>query len=195
VQGAQLVFETKGGTKVVAMSDAVAPMTDANGMLDFGLVGGSMGADRIVVRHADAEAVIVANVISLAAAGYPALDEVEGAVRWDTLMQAGLRFRAETVEAEFPAAVARLDGQAVKLAGFMMPLEPERLQKRFLLTSNPPSCFFHVPGGPAGAIEVFSERGIEATWEPVVLEGRFQTLARSELGVVYRLHEARAVQP
>ena len=76
-----------------------------------------------------------------------------------------------------------------------MPLEPALKQRRFLLTANPPSCFFHLPGGPAGAVEVFASEGIEASWDPVVLEGRFEPQRTSKAGVVYRLHEARLIKP
>ena len=83
----------------------------------------------------------------------------------------------------------------VKLSGFIMPLDPDIEQRHFLLTSNPPSCFFHIPGGPAGAVEVFASEGIEATWNPVVIEGRLETLDTGEYGVIYRLQDARAVEP
>lgn len=72
-----------------------------------------------------------------------------------------------------------------------MPLEPEQKQKHFLLTSSPPSCFFHLPGGPAGAVEVLAPKGIDATWDLLVLDGRLETIERSEMGVVYRLHDAK----
>jgi hypothetical protein len=147
------------------------------------------------VRHGDAAAELLVNVISLKAAGFPSIDDIEGVLPWSELMKARLRYRGDAVEAEFTEAIAAHDGKIVKLAGFMLPLEPDLRQKRFLLTSNPPSCFFHVPGGPAGAIEVLAETGVETRWDPVVVEGRFETLGRSELGVVYRMSGARAVGP
>ena len=68
-------------------------------------------------------------------------------------------------------------------------------QRRFLLTSNPPGCYFHIPGGPAGAVEVFAAEGIEASMNPFVLEGRFEPQQNSETGVVYQLHDARLISP
>lgn len=76
-----------------------------------------------------------------------------------------------------------------------MPLDPDLKQHRFLLTSNPPSCFFHIPGGPAGALEVVSRTGIEASWDPILIEGRFETLQTDEYGVIYRLHDATVLEP
>ena len=110
-------------------------------------------------------------------------------------MGARIRYRDDSVSVEFPEAVQVKSGEQVKLSGFMMPLEPDLKQRRFLLTSNPPSCFFHIPGGPAGAVEVLASEGIEATWDPIVLEGRFEMLGTDEFGVIYRLHDAELSAP
>lgn len=154
-----------------------------------------MGLDEITVEFGGVRAEILVNIISLRAAGFPAPPTVEGGLPWEELMEARIRYENFVLVAEFPAAVAERAGETVKLSGFMMPLDPDLQQRRFLLTSNPPSCFFHVPGGPAGAVEVFSDEGIEMSWDPVVLEGRFEPQPRSEIGVVYRLHDARLLIP
>ena len=96
---------------------------------------------------------------------------------------------------DFPKEIEVHAGQKVKLSGFMMPLEPEYKQRRFLLTSNPPDCYFHIPGGPAGAIEVFATNGIEPAWGPIVLEGRFEPQHESDTGVVYQLYDAELISP
>ena len=44
-------------------------------------------------------------------------------------------------------------------------------------------------------MEVLAQDGIEASWDPIVIEGRFEPLETSETGVVYRLHDARLVKP
>lgn len=80
----------------------------------------------------------------------------------------------------------------IPLARFKIPLEPESKQRHFLLTSSPPSCFFHIPGGPAGAVEVFAPRGVKASWDLLLLEGGLELQEYSEDGVIYRLHEAKA---
>ena len=169
--------------------------TDEFGVVDFAVVGGEMGLDRVRVEFGDASTEILVNVISLRATGFPMPLAVEGGVSWEDLMQARIRYQDMTVFADFPAAITDLAEQTVKVSGFMMPLEPDLKQRRFLLTSTPPSCFFHVPGGPAGAVEVFAKEGIEVSWDPVVLEGRFEPLQTSEIGVVYRLYDARPVTP
>ena len=106
-------------------------------------------------------------------------------------MRSSVRYDGNQSIVEFPESVSVLSGETVTLTGFMMPLDPDPNQRRFLLTSNPPSCFFHIPGGPAGAIEVLAPEGIEASWSPIVIKGRFETLSQSEYGVIYRLHDAQ----
>jgi hypothetical protein len=179
----------------IAIGEAGSVVTDDTGTIEFGVRGGVMGEDLIRVRHGKAEALIRLNVISLRAAGYAPLLQVKGAVEWDRLMQAELRYDETSVTARFPPDIAALDGKLVKLVGFVLPLEASEKQQHFLLTSNPPSCFFHIPGGAAGAVEVFATKGIAVVDDPVVLEGRFQALGSSTEGVVYRLRDARLLRP
>ena len=110
-------------------------------------------------------------------------------------MQAKVTYGDEWLTTAFPDSVLAKAGQTVKVAGFMTPLEADMKQRRFVLTSNPPSCFYHVPGGPAGAVEVFAPEGVEVSWDPVVLEGRFEAHEKSENGVIYQLHDAQLVTP
>lgn len=196
VVGAAPVFSIEG-TSLLLEPNEVSPRTttDERGVVEFAVVGGQMGLDRVEVKLGEASAEILVNVISLQAAGFPMPPVVEGSVPWEDLMQARIRYEEMMLVADFPQAITDRAGQTVKLSGFMMPLEPDLKQYRFLLTSNPPSCFFHVPGGPAGAVEVLASEGIEVSWNPVVLEGRFEPQRKSEIGVVYRLHDARQVTP
>ena len=196
VMGAEPTFSIEG-TSLLLKPNEVSPRstTDASGMVEFAVVGGQMGLDRVEVEVGEARAEFLVNVISLQAAGFPMPPVVEGGVPWEDLMQARIRYEEMMLVADFPQAISDRAGQTVKLSGFMMPLEPDLKQRRFLLTSNPPSCFFHVPGGPAGAVEVLASEGIEVSWNPVVLEGRFEPQQKSQIGVVYRLHDARLVTP
>lgn len=192
VRNAEATFELAGSSRVVPMSEH--ERSNAFGLLEFGVVGGKMNSETLKITVGQQSVDLRLNVISLEAAGYAGFDDTQGGLRWEQLMAARLKFDADgRASAEFPDAIAAMDGEPVRLIGFMMPLEPEQLQKHFLLTSNPPNCFFHVPGGPAGAVEVFAETGIAASWEPVLLEGRFETVQNNEMGVVYRLHQAREI--
>ena len=194
VSGARPTWRIEGSSRITEVSSAgLEAPSDDSGMVEFGVQAGRMGADELTITLGPVRQSVVLNVISLAAAGYPSLEGIEGALPWEQLLGATVRYTEDTLTAQFPAAIAQHHRQSVRLAGFMMPLEAEQKQKRFLLTSNPPNCFFHVPGGPAGAVEVFSDTGIEASWDPIVLEGRFETLPSSDSGVIYRLRGARQV--
>ncbi|MEM7611646.1 MAG: DUF3299 domain-containing protein [Pseudomonadota bacterium] len=195
ILGATPLFEVKGSSLLLEPIE-ISPRssTDEYGVVEFAVVGGDMGLDEVSIRIDDVETQMLVNVISLEAAGFPEPLVVEGGIPWQDLMSARIRYEEARLVVDFPEAISSRAGETVKLSGFMMPLEPEMKQSRFLLTSNPPSCFFHVPGGPAGAVEVFAADGIEVSWNPIVIEGRFEPQSSSDIGVVYRLREARIVE-
>ncbi|MGB1557864.1 MAG: DUF3299 domain-containing protein [Oceanococcaceae bacterium] len=196
VVGVKPVLRLRGNSQIESLSESQAGLqTDEQGHFEFALIGGAMGLDTLSASVHAASAEMQINVLSLEAAGYPDPASVEGTVPWSELRQAKVRWSEDgSVRSEIPAGVKKHHGQRVKLAGFMLPLEPERKQKRFLLTSNPPSCFFHIPGGPAGAIEVLTDTGIEASWDLLVVEGIFESLSHSPEGVVYRLRDAKTAR-
>ena len=196
VEGAAIDLKLTGGSRLVQpdeLSDRAT--TDVIGLVEFAVVGGPMGLDQVDLSIGDAKETVLFNVISLRAAGFPALPEVEGGLTWGELMSARVRYEDMSLVADFPKSISERSGEVVRVSGFMMPLDPNLKQRRFLLTSSPPSCFFHVPGGPSGAIEVLSEVGIEASWDPVVIEGRFEPQSTSKIGVVYRVLDATLVTP
>lgn len=196
VSGADPSFILEGTSQLLEPEEVSArATTDEYGGVEFAVVGGQMGLDRLDVTVGDERIPMLVNVISLEAAGFPTLPELEDGLRWNDLMQAEIRYEETKLVAEFPEAVAERAGETVRVSGFMMPLDPDLEQHRFLLTSNPPSCFFHVPGGPAGAVEVFAKKGVAMTWDPVILEGRFEPQHESTAGIVYRLHDARVIRP
>ncbi len=190
VEDAEPTFSIEGTSMLLQPEDiSMQPMTNQYGIVEFAVVGGEMGLDRVAVEYGEASTEILINVISLQANAFPTLTEGEGFLSWNDLMQAQVRYEDMTLFADLPEVVAERSGDTVKVTGFMMPLEAGMQQHWFLLTTHPPSCFFHVPGGPSGAIEVFSEEGIRVSWDPVVLEGRFEALEESD-SAVYKLHDA-----
>ncbi len=181
-----------GGSRIIKLEESNSgAVSNEYGQFDFAVIGGAMGMDTLSVRAAGQTTRARINVISLKAAGFASPEDIEGVLSWTELTQARVEYTDTGLTAEFPPAIADLNGKPVKLAGFMLPLEAQRRQTRFLLTSSPPSCFFHIPGGPAGAAEVVAPKGIEVSWDLIVLEGRLETLSSSEDGVVYRLLDAQ----
>lgn len=192
VRGAVPTVTTERDSRFVAMGDEGAT-SDRFGEYWFGLVGGSMGDERLEVTFGDAMDSAVLNIISKRAKQYGWLEDIEGVLDWSRLLEADIERDGEKISATFPDDVQEKNGQTVKLAGFMLPIETALKQGRFVLVSNPPGCFFHIPGGPAGAVEIYAKKPLEMSWDPVVLEGRFEALEADETGVVYRLHDARSV--
>ena len=178
------------GTSRLELSDFVSA---EDGVMNFGLITGQMGLDTVTASIGDAKVEFAVNIISLRAAGFPQPQEVEGGIPWSDLMSAKLDYSEAGLTATFPQSIQAMAGETVKISGFMMPLQPDLKQTHFLLTSNPPSCFFHIPGGPAGSVEVVAAEGIEVSWDPVVLEGTFEPQESSNIGVVYRLVDAKVV--
>ncbi|MEM7583968.1 MAG: DUF3299 domain-containing protein [Acidobacteriota bacterium] len=194
VQGLLPTVTPEGDSRFIPLNGEDA-VSNKFGGYAFGIQGGSMGEERVEIVADKAVESVILNVISLRAAGYGWLEDVEGVLSWTQLFKAEIEWGEEQLFATFPDEVLAENGQTVKLAGFMLPLETTRKQKHFVLASNPPGCFFHIPGGPAGAVEVFAKEPLEVTWEPVLLEGRFEAQETSEMGVLYRLHEARSAGP
>ncbi len=193
VEGAEPRFALEGTSRLLEPKDvSTLPMTNEYGIVEFAVVAGQMGLDRIAVEYGNVGIEILVNIISFRATTFTMPTVAEGLLSWDDLMQAQVRYEDMTLLAEFPASVTERSGETVKMAGFMTPLETDTKQNWFLLTTHPSSCFFHIPGGPSGVVEVFAEEGIEVSWDPIVLEGRFEALEKSD-SAVYRLHDARIV--
>jgi uncharacterized protein len=123
----------------------------------------------------------------------------EGVVGWDTLgdldvtteVIAPLQARFHT---DYSEEIRALDGQEVKLMGFIYPLEGGLEHKRFLLTAWPPSCPFCLPAGPSQMVEVFCEEPVEFTEGAILMAGRFELLEDDSSGMYYRMRGAKEVE-
>ena len=193
VRGLRPTVKPERDSRFIALEGEDAVTSGAGGY-SFALLGGTMGPEAVEIAVGDAVKPVVLNVISLRAAGYGWLADVEGAVDWTQLFQADIDWGEQELTATFPDEIMAKNGETVKLAGFMVPLEATEKQSRFILASNPPGCYFHVPGGPAGAVEVFAKKPLEWSYDPLMVEGRFEVLEKSESGVLYRLHDARSIE-
>jgi uncharacterized protein len=122
------------------------------------------------------------------------LPDLPGVVPWPLLGSVKVKAVRDRFVPEFPASVARLHRQDVKVQGFMMPLEAGDSQKHFLLTVTPQTCAFCVPAGPEGIVEVRTRKPVKVTFEPVVVAGRFEVLKDDPMGVYYRINDGEAVR-
>lgn len=93
-------------------------------------------------------------------------------------------------EVVFSKDVKKLDGKAIKVAGFMMPIEQRETHKRFMLSAVPPGCPFCLPGGPNSIIEVFPKTPMKYTTDAIVMNGTMSLLKDDPSGFYYRMIEA-----
>lgn len=115
-------------------------------------------------------------------------------ISWQTLQQVNYSKNGGQYVLKFGKDVEKLNGQVVKLQGFMMPLDQATKQQNFILSANPvTSCFYCLPGGPESMVEVKAEKGIEFSYSPITLTGKLELLKNDASGMYYRLSGARVL--
>ena len=118
------------------------------------------------------------------------LPEKEGVVSWKTLAQVEPTKQGDKMVPKFSQEVLSLDSKAVRVQGFMLPLDIGDQQQHFLLSAVPPHCQFCMPAGPDAIVEVVAKKKIAYGFEPVLLTGKFIVLTDDASGLLYRLTEA-----
>lgn len=122
------------------------------------------------------------------------LKEKPGFTPWRTLGQVELAKQSGKLRPVFAPAVTALNGKAVKVEGFMIPLDIGDKQKRFLLVAAPPHCSFCLPAGPDAMIEIRAKSNVRYGFEAVSLSGTLQVLNDDPAGLYYRLIEAVRIE-
>ncbi|KQR55566.1 hypothetical protein [Acidovorax sp. Leaf160] len=115
-------------------------------------------------------------------------------VPWSSLSNLTKKTLHDRIEPVFTSEQKAMHMTIRRVQGFMVPMDTKPGQKHFLLTSVPLTCAFCIPGGPESMIEVKARTPVRYSLEPVVVEGRFQTLQDDQYGLFYRLVEARQVE-
>lgn len=93
-------------------------------------------------------------------------------------------------KAHFPDGVKKLDGQTVKISGFMLPLESSEKFKHFLLSKRTPTCPFCPPGLPTEVIDVYAAKDVSWDDNLVTYEGKFQLTDQEEAGIFFMMTNA-----
>lgn len=175
------------------------PVTRDGGYTDLALVARSLGRDTLTVSAGSVSTQIGLDVrepdaVDDYASALEGIDDSDNVLGWAALMKAQIDYDEQfRVSATYPAALKERFGQSVRLVGYMLPMQMSTTQTRFILSANPPVCFFHMPGGPATVVDVHTQRAMEMTWEPVVVEGTLQAETQTDDGLLYRLTDARVV--
>jgi hypothetical protein len=121
------------------------------------------------------------------------LPEKQGIVSWKTLSQVEPTKQGDKMVPKFSADVLNLDSKAVRVQGFVLPLDMGDEQHHFLLSAVPPHCPFCMPAGPDAIVEVVAKKTVAYGFEPIILGGKFAVLKNDPTGVLYRLTEAELI--
>ncbi len=115
---------------------------------------------------------------------YP-IPKVEGAISWQSLAEARVRFVDGHMQVELPDEIRALNGEIVKAVGFLLPLDTSG-ERQFLMEVSP-HCPFCVPVGREGLIELSGAGPLGFLLRAVVVEGRFAVADDTAEGALYRM--------
>ena len=136
---------------------------------------------------------LIALAAVLLASGSAPAGEQGALVSWEALAQVSVTRQKDRYVPEFSKQIVALDKRAVRLRGFMLPLEQGARQKHFLLSAQPPECAFCMPGSAEQFAEVRTRTPVKYVSEPITLSGTFMLVRDESGGLLYRLHEATLV--
>ena len=123
----------------------------------------------------------------------------KGVIGWDVLGEMDVEVEVlgplrSVFHVDYTDRVKALDGQEVKVMGFLYPLEGGVSHARFLLTAWPPSCPFCLPAGPSQMVEVLCEEPVAFSEGAIVMAGTLSVLEDDPSGMYYRMDGARLVE-
>lgn len=93
--------------------------------------------------------------------------------------------------AQFSPTMAKMEGAHISISGYMLPIEASTHSAHFVITRRSMGCPFCPPNEPTEAIEVFALKPFDYTHGVVNVEGRLHLIRRSELGLFYRIDQAK----
>ena len=118
------------------------------------------------------------------------LPDVKGAVPWSLLSATTIKMTNGKLGPAFSPTLQHLNGQTVKLQGYILPLEAGQTHRYFLLSAWSPTCPFCLSAGPEAMVEVRAKTAVKYSMDAVVVEGRLLLLENDPGGMFYRLVEA-----
>lgn len=121
-------------------------------------------------------------------------DNPAGVVPWEALAQVTVVKQKDRYIPEFSKQIVALDKREVRLRGFMLPLDQGLRQKRFLLSAQPPECFYCLPGTAEQFAEVLVRTPVNYVSDPVVVSGTFVLVRDESGGLLYRLTDAVVIE-
>lgn len=121
--------------------------------------------------------------------GVPAVD---GALDWDLLGQAAETRFVDGAMSRFPEALRKLDGQEVRISGYMMPFKDGKTHKEFLLGALQFHCVSCMASDLSRLMAVRAEKPVTYSERPLLLRGTLRLLEDGQSPLYYRLDAAQA---
>lgn len=117
-------------------------------------------------------------------------------VSWRIISRVDVAVDGDAVVLVFDDRVAALEGEQIRVQGFVYPLESKPAQNHFLLTALPPHCPYCTTAGPELMMEVFSEDDVYFSHSPIVMTGTLEVDRANwrSTGMLYQLRDARVAQ-
>lgn len=133
------------------------------------------------------------------------VDVPEGAINWrllgttksiEVVTEEDDEFEYVYYKPEFAPEVEALDGQEIKIKGFMFPLDQTEEQKLFLFGPFPLSCPYQYHVGPPLVLEVHAgDKPISFDYDAITITGTLELVEEDpEYSVFYRLKNARQIK-
>lgn len=199
VTGQRIRIQSRLGNRITTENG----YSDKDGWIHAEITAGKVGEDLVGFQAGAAQAQLKLIVAGDEAelpptqgklgAAQPLVVDYPGALQWEELADvvAGKDFGPPT----FGPKVSQLDGQQVILQGFMLPMENADKQSHFVLSANPPHCYFCMPGGAESMVEIFAAPPIAFSYDPIVVQGTLHLIRGDEsLGLYYQLKGVRQLQ-
>jgi hypothetical protein len=87
--------------------------------------------------------------------------------------------------------IKKLNGQKIKLYGFIFPLSEGTEQTNFLFGAFPLSCPYHYHVSPKMTVEVITKTPIKFSLDPVLIEGTLDLSFNQDTQIFYYLKDAQ----
>ncbi|WP_298720121.1 hypothetical protein [uncultured Ferrovibrio sp.] len=116
---------------------------------------------------------------------------VEGALDWDLLGLAGETRFVDGAISRFPEALRQLDGQEVRITGYMMPFQDGEAHEEFLLGALQFHCVSCMASDLSRLIAVRAKVPVTYSERPVLLRGILRLLEDAQSPLYYRLDAAQ----
>ena len=95
----------------------------------------------------------------------------------------------------FSEDILNIEGQEVKIKGYIIPVEGYKSHKEFIFSAFPYNmCFFCGGAGPETVMEIYAKEAVEYTAEPVTLKGKLELNSTDVNRLIYALNDATLVK-